>query len=249
MKNVFLVGTALLGSLSVACVFAEGNPEKAYSTEESSAVQLASASTAGDAITEESEAELQTVKIGDEEFTLIPAKSLESDDKRMDLYVSDKVGSLEYERSGSIFDLDNSRVNAGFLFSEERDTVFSGGVMFDSDKELLPGVRLSFGTRGYVALLGVENADVFGVALGAEAEFLVPLEALPLRLSASYFYAPDVLAFGDADRIFDWDINVGLQIRESVMVYTGVRYLQMDTRPGKREVDDRLHVGVRWNLD
>ena len=47
---------------------------------------------------------------------------------------------------------------------------------------------------------------------------------------------------------FDCDVNVGLQVRDSVMIYTGVRYLQMDTRPGKREVDDRLHVGVRWTL-
>ncbi len=166
----------------------------------------------------------------------------------MDLYFSDKVGNLEYERSASVINIEKGRVNAGFLFSEERDTVFSSSVMLDSDKGLLPGVRLSFGSRGYVALLGVENADVFGLALGLEAEFTVPLKALPLRLSASYFYAPDILAFGDADRIFDWDVNVGLQVRDSVMVYTGVRYLQMDTRPGKREVDDRIHVGVRWTL-
>lgn len=191
----------------------------------------------------------QTVKIGDEEFMLIPVESLEPDEKRLDVYFSDKVGNLQYERSASMINVPNGRINAGFLFSEERDTLFSGSIMLDSDGDLLPGVRLSFGSRGYVALLGLENADVFGVALGIEADFIVPLEILPLRLSASYFYAPDILAFGDADRIFDWDVNIGLQLRDSFLVYTGVRYLQMDTRPGKREVDDKLHVGVRWNFD
>ncbi len=253
MNNIRKAGTSLIVLLSIGTAFADGayaidDTGEVYPVEKTETIRLAQLSSDESSATEKARTSPQTVKIGDEEFALIPAQPLEPDDKRLDLYFSDKVGNLEYERSSSVINVDNGRVNAGFLFSEERDTVFSGSVMLDSDEGLLPGVRLSFGSRGYVALLGVENADVFGLALGVEAELTVPVKSLPLRLSASYFYAPDVLAFGDADRIFDWDINVGLQIRDSVMVYTGVRYLQMDTRPGKREVDDRLHVGVRWTL-
>lgn len=253
MNNIRKAGTSLFVLFSIGTAYADGaytidDAGDVYPVEKTETIRMAQLSSDELSANEKARTSPQTVKIGDEEYALIPAKPLEPDDKRLDLYFSDKVGNLEYERSSSVINVDNGRVNAGFLFSEERDTVFSGSVMLDTDEGLLPGVRLSFGSRGYVALLGVENADVFGLALGVEAELTVPVKTLPLRLSASYFYAPDVLAFGDADRIFDWDINVGLQIRDSVMVYTGVRYLQMDTRPGKREVDDRLHVGVRWTL-
>lgn len=254
MKSTHKAGAGLLVLLSMGCAYADGaytldGTEQVTSGETAEPIRLAQQSSVETGTRSSVSPAPRSVTIGDEEFLLSPAKPLEPDDRRLNLYFSDKVGSLKYERSSSVINIDSGRVNAGFLFSEERDTVFSSSVMLDSDSGLLSGVRLSFGGRGYVALLGVENADVFGVALGVEAEFIVPVKALPLRLSASYFYAPDVLAFGDADRIFDWDVNVGLQIRDSVMVYTGVRYLQMDTRPGKREVDDRLHVGVRWTLD
>lgn len=245
MKNRWLLGTTLLFSSTLGCAYADWDNSDAEGESKVLAQQAAGEVDANP----NTSAAPQTIKIGDEEYSLIPAASIEPDSRRLDLYFSDKVGNFQYERSASVINVENGRINAGFLFSEERDTVFSSSVMLDSDKGLLPGVRLSFGSRGYVALLGIENVDVFGLSLGAEVEFIVPLEKLPLRLTAGYFYSPDILSFGDADRIFDWNVNVGLQLREFVMIYAGVRYLQMDTSLDKREVDDRLHVGVRWTMD
>lgn len=170
-------------------------------------------------------------------------------DRMLSLYVSDKVADVVYERDGRRLGIDNARVGGGFLISERRDNVFTGHVMLDTRPGLVPDVRLSFGARGYVALLGQENRDVFGVGLGVQGLYTLPVAAFPLEIAAGVFYTPDIFAFGQSDRIIDWNVDVGLQLRESFAAFAGVRYLQFDTRPGTREVDNDVHVGLRWTLD
>lgn len=166
----------------------------------------------------------------------------------LDFYVSDKAAQLVLENNGSALDLDNSRLQLGFLFTEERDNVFTGGIVLDSTPEFISGATLSLGGKAYAGLLGIENADVFGFAMGLEAGYELDIRELPLLLNASVYYAPDVLTFGQSDRILDWQARAGLQLRESVIAYLGVRYLEFDTRPGDRKTDQQLHAGVRFNF-
>ena len=165
------------------------------------------------------------------------------------IYASDDAFRAEYETDAGRFNLDNARLTGGFLLSEERDNVFTGTVMLDTFPGLVEDVRLSFGARGYVALLGVENRDVFGLGLGVQGAYELPIDVLPLQLGSEFFYTPDVLAFGQSDRIFDWNVDVGLAVRDNVSAFVGFRFLQFDTRPGEREVEDEVHVGVRWAFE
>ena len=162
------------------------------------------------------------------------------------LYVSDDAFRAEYETDVERFNLDETRLAGGFLLSEERDNVFTGTLMLDTFPGLVPDVRLSFGARGYVALLGLENRDVFGIGLGVQGAYELPVERLPLQLGSELFYTPDALAFGQSDRIIDWNVDVGLAVRDNVSAFVGFRFLEFDTRPGDREVEDDIHVGLRW---
>jgi hypothetical protein len=62
-------------------------------------------------------------------------------------------------------------------------------------------------------------------------------------------YAPDILTFGQSDRIFDWHARAELPLTKSISGFVGVRFLQFDTRPGDRELDKKVHIGVRWLLN
>ena len=165
------------------------------------------------------------------------------------LYASDDAFRAEYETDAERFNLDSARLTGGFLLSEERDNVFTGTMMLDTFPGLVPDVRLSLGARAYVALLGIENRDVFGLGIGVQGAYELPVDFLPLQLGSEFFYTPDVLAFGQSDRIVDWNVDVGLAVRDNISAFVGFRFLQFDTRPGDREVEDDLHVGVRWAFE
>ncbi len=170
--------------------------------------------------------------------------SLEND--RLTLYISEKVISPQFERDAKRLGLEKSRMHVGFLVSEERDTVLQAGLSVDSS--FAKSLRLSFGTRAYIALLGVENADTFATAFGAEAAYKLPFEALALEFGASFYYAPDILTFGSGDRVIDTQVGVALPFRPQLSLFGGVRFLQVDTRPEDREIDNRAHLGVRWDF-
>lgn len=168
------------------------------------------------------------------------------DNSRFSLYLSDRVVFAQYDRSASQFNLENARANVGLLYSEERDTVFQGGLAVDTS--LLETIRISFGARAYAAILGAENTDAVALGPGVEAAYLLPLKALPLELAGSLYFAPDILTFGAGDNILDWQVDVTLPIRNQLSVFGGLRFLQLDTRPNDAEVDNRVHLGIRWDF-
>lgn len=171
-------------------------------------------------------------------------QSLEND--RFSLYFSDQVIFAQLERQASRFDLERARTHLAFLHSEERDTVLQGGLSLDAS--FTTSFRLSFGTRAYIALLNTENLDAFAAAMGAETAYRLPFKALPLELGASIYYAPDILTFGAGDQVIDWQVDVTLPVRPEFSVFGGARFLQVDTRPADREIDNRVHLGVRWDF-
>ena len=168
---------------------------------------------------------------------------------RFSAYLSDRVAFVHFERNAARYDFEQARIGVGFLVSEERDTLFQMGLALDAPGDLVPNIRLSVGTRAYIALIGEENNDAFAAGLGIEAAYQLPFEKLPLELSTAFYYAPDVLTFGQGDRIVDWAIDVTLPFRPRLSVFTGLRFLQVDTRPDDVEIDNRWHVGIRWDLD
>jgi len=212
--------------------------------------------------TEDSLTEVAETSIADESDTSVAAakpikassskrskKALEVKPARtMELYASDKAAQLEYETNGSVLGFDNNRATASFLFTEKRDNLFSGGIMYDAQPEFLPGLTLSFGTKLYAALLGFENSDVVGLGGSIEGAYQIPVRQLPVKLSAAINYAPDILTFGQSDRIIDWSVRAGLTLTNNIEGFIGFRFLQFDIRPGNRELDDQVHLGIRWNL-
>jgi len=192
----------------------------------------------------------QTLGGGSGSDTLEPVALEERNDspRSITLYASDKAANILYERDATPLKQSDGRIGVGFLFSESRDNVFTGNLMLDIHPDLVDGIRLSAGVRAYAALLGAENQDVFGAGLGVEGAYQLPTKILPLEIRGGFFYTPDIFVFGQSDRIIDYNVNVGFQLRDSLHAFAGLRFLQFDTRPGDREVDDNIHVGMRWDF-
>jgi hypothetical protein len=162
-------------------------------------------------------------------------------------YSSDKAAELLYERNSSILGLNSDRAAVSFLLNAERDNALTAAIMFDAASVPVKGLKLSFDPEIVAGLLSIENADVFGFAANLEALYLAPLKKFPLRISTAFSYAPDVLTFGQSDRIIDWNVRVGLPLTNNIDGSVGARYLQFDTRPGERKLDQQVHLGIRWS--
>ena len=165
---------------------------------------------------------------------------------RFTFYMSDAVAMAQVERNTERWKLENGRMHVAAMLSEERDSVVHTGIALDST--FTKSFRLSFGGRVYIALLGMENVDAFAGAIGGEAAYRLPFKATPLEFAASLYYAPDIFTFGAGDRAIDAQADVILHFRESSALFAGVRFFQVDVRPEDREVDNRLHLGFRWDF-
>lgn len=198
------------------------------------------------------EAAADTDKPGDATFKAIvdamkpqePVQPLAG--KRVSVYLSEKVAFVQLEADAARYKIKNGRVHVASLYSEQRDSVLQGGLAVDAS--FASSFRLSFGTRAYIAQLSTENTDAFAAALGIETAYNLPFKALPLEFSASIYYAPDILTFGASDRAVDAQVDFSLPLREKSSLFIGARFLQVDTRPEDREVDNRVHMGVRWDF-
>ncbi len=164
------------------------------------------------------------------------------------VYASEDAADVKYEQDASVINISNGRIGAGFLFTEERDNIFTANVLLDVQTGLSPSTNLAAGVRTYAALLGEEDQDVGAFALGLEGSHQLQTKIVPLELSAAFFYAPDVFTFGDSNRVIDWYVRGGVQLRSNLHAFVGLRFLQFDTQPSDREVDDKLHIGLRWNF-
>ena len=112
----------------------------------------------------------------------------------------------------------------------------------------MSSIRLSFGVRLYGILLDEENNDSFAGAVGVEAAYTLPFDAFPLEIAGSFYYAPDVFTFGEGDRAVDAQLDLIFPFRPQLSLFVGGRFLQLDTTPGDAEIDNRVHVGFRWDI-
>lgn len=145
-----------------------------------------------------------------------------------------------------------SDLDYGFLLSENRDIILSTALMLHTNLNVLPGLTIDVGPKGYLALLSAVNkTDVFAVALGADARYMLPFLDPRWGLAAfgSAFYSPGVLTFGSAHNLYDFTAGGEIQFTPRLTGLAGYRWIKFTTvgEPDVR-VQNELFAGLRWRL-
>lgn len=159
------------------------------------------------------------------------------------------LGPSPWEETGR----GSSDLDYGFLLSENRDIILSTALMFHTNLDVVPGLTLDVGPQGYLALLSAkQKTDIFAVAFGADARYLLPFFSPRFGLAAfgSAYYSPGVLTFGSAHNLYDFTAGGEVQLTERLGVMAGYRWLKFTTvgEPDVR-VQNELFAGLRWKLD
>ena len=139
----------------------------------------------------------------------------------------------------------------GFLDVENRestDPLFSAGFKLRQDIPAVPNLRFGIGLKGTYAK--VASGKHVAVPLGAELVYSIPLaDAMALKFSGFFDYAPSALAFKDADNYMEKRLEVGFQIVEQATIFAGYRDIDLDFEVNNNKwdyrFDDDFYVGFR----
>ena len=113
---------------------------------------------------------------------------------------------------------------------------------------LLPGpLSLSIGGKAYAAFLDDPSDDVFAIAPGVEGRYALPF-GLPAAVVANVFYAPEIITFGEADNVLDFNVRFEVQATSRLVGFVGYRLLEFDRDDGDEDIVDHVQFGVRFAL-
>lgn len=170
----------------------------------------------------------------------------------VEIALTEEVIQATYITDGALVGLERSDLAIGLLFSDDRDIVVEAGLMIPGlgqgglAADVIPGpISVRFGARAYGALLSDPSDDVFGIAPGAEARYTLPT-GLPMTAVANVFYAPDIIVFGDADDIVDFNARLEVQFVERATGFVGYRLLTFDRDAGEDDIVENIQIGARF---
>ena len=120
------------------------------------------------------------------------------------------------------------RLEAGWLADSDEGDVVHGSFLVGGDAD--PGgqkLRAGIGVR--LAWLDGEGGGREGYALGVGGTLRWILPRLDrFALSGEYYWAPEVLSGGDAEKYVDGTIRLGYSVTRQAELYAGARYTGAD---------------------
>jgi hypothetical protein len=179
--------------------------------------------------------------------TLLPHEG-RTQDAAGEIALSDESMQLRYLLSGGGSAANPaSELGFGLFLNENRDIVINTHYYVAANRLRFDRLTFKVGPVAYAALLSTENTDVFGVALAVETRFEF-LRRQQLFVVARLAYAPDILTFGSADNLTDLTAQVELPLTDRVVGFAGYRLLEFDLLEGTREIEESLHLGIRYRF-
>lgn len=161
-----------------------------------------------------------------------------------EIALSDESVELRYIQS---LTTTGTEIGFGLFWDENRDLVITGNYYVEAEALHFDRLSIKFGPIGYAAMLSAENTDVFSIAVGAQVRFEL-LPRLKIDIVAQAAYAPDILTFGSADKLWDVTGRVELPLTDRITGFAGYRLFEIDLLQGTAELEDAVHLGIRYRF-
>ncbi len=170
-------------------------------------------------------------------------------ERALEAALSDETVQLRYLTDTNISGIkQDSELFYTVFLSEERDVVGSAALLVDTDLDLLPRLTIRLGPQVYAALLSEENDDAFAFAVGVQLRYVL-VRSRGIDLVGHAFVSPDVLTFGSADNLFDYEARAEMRLANRLTGIAGFRWFELDLIDRReRTLQEEVFVGVRWEL-
>lgn len=176
-------------------------------------------------------------------------KNAHAQDESGEISLSDESVQLRYIReiTRSQISSDPGELGFGLFWNENRDFVASANYAIEASRLRFDRLSLMAGPVAYAAMLNTENTDVFALALGAEVRFEL-LRRRGVDIVGRAAYAPDILTFGSADKLWDVIGRVEIPLADRITGFGGYRLFEVDLLDGTNELEESLHLGIRYDF-
>lgn len=121
--------------------------------------------------------------------------------------------------------------------SDETDYLLSLDFMMKN--RLAKVSAITFGLGAKILSTKVGERDVVAIPLGIYMNFALPINSLPISLSAQFYYSPKPLTFNDGDKYFEQRYELIFEVIKMGEIFIGYRDLS---------VEESLNLGGE-NLD
>lgn len=138
----------------------------------------------------------------------------------------------------------NSLIDAGLYFTDH-ETIFNIGILQIGRPKPESPLALGAGVSFYGGTLRNPLDDFSAVALSGIAKYRIEA-MLPGTLMAEVSYAPEALAFGDADSLIDAKFTFEIELASTAAILIGYRWYEVGiTDNFNLKLEDSVIIGVR----
>ena len=138
----------------------------------------------------------------------------------------------------------NSLIDAGLYFTDH-ETIFNIGILQIGRPKPASPLALGAGVSFYGGTLRNPLDDFSAVALSGIAKYRIEA-ALPGTLMAQISYAPEALAFGDANSLVDAKFTFELELASTAAILVGYRWYEVGiTDSFNVKLENSAIIGVR----
>lgn len=180
---------------------------------------------------------------------LLSALSSISFARSIDINLSADAAQFKYGSNVGATNFGRSEMNIGFLFNEDDNYLAEVGLLvIDEAGSKTPGLELGVGPKFWFGGSDDSDVDISGIGLGGQLRYK-NMQYPRIIYGASFFYAPSIVSFLDADSILEYDFRVEYELLPTANVYVGFRSIEADIKNRKDvEIDESAIIGLRFNF-
>jgi len=166
----------------------------------------------------------------------------------LDINLSDDTAQFRYITPvGFQNSFGGTELDLGFLYTTTEDVMgIVGFQAIDEAGSASPGLRVGVGVKGFAGQ--VNENDVYAVTLGAQARFAPPMFSR-FGIFGDVHFAPDVVTFGDTERLLYINTRLEYQVLPQATVYLGYRKIRANISSGGHvSIDNGGHAGIQFSF-
>jgi len=162
----------------------------------------------------------------------------------LDINLGDNSAQIQYSSAMGRDSFGKSEFHMGFLYTDQDNLFGDVGILVKNEVGSgLPGVTVGMGVKGIMAT--ADNSDALALALGGQVRFSPP-SASRFGIAGQFYFAPNIVTFGDADRFIETGVRLEYEILPQAVAYLGYRKIKFGLETGPDAVlDEGAHIGVK----
>jgi predicted enzyme related to lactoylglutathione lyase len=179
-------------------------------------------------------------------LSLITASSTALADS-FDINLRDTSAQLQYSAALGSSTLGKNEMHLGYLYTSKTNSYADFGILVkDEVSPNAPGLTVGVGLKGLLAKVNTNTASA--LALGGQVRYAAP--AVPrIGFSASAYWSPNILTFGDADRTVETGARLEYEVIPQATAYIGYRKINVGLKnAGQAKLEEGAHIGVRLSF-